>query len=165
MDACDPTCAHPTTGTRLPRSPGLSPSAVTPQAWPGLWISIKTRGRGQLNWGSGAQPAKGVLCLGSSRPQPFHTLFLPWGLPLILNYIQGPGEGAQHRVSVHKPVCGVRLEGKRPQTEIQIALPLMSKSLCLSKSQFPHGSNERIIFFMGLNQMMGMKLLCEKLRY
>ena len=121
-----------------------------------------------------ARPAElGLQCSARKRdavPGFFQTpafphLVLPWGLPLILNYIQGPGEGAQHRVSVHKPVCGVRLEGKRPQTEIQIALPLMSKSLCFSKSQFPHGSNERIIFFMGLNQMMGMKLLCEKLRY
>lgn len=108
------------------------------------------------------RPAElGLQC--SDRPQPFHTLFLPWGLSLILNYIQGPGEGAQHRVSVHKPVCGVRLEGKRPQTGIQMALPLTSKSLCLSKSQFPHGSNERIVCFTGLNQMTDMKLLCEKL--
>lgn len=32
---------------------------------------------------------KGVMDLGSSRPQPFCPLFLPWGLSLIWNYILG----------------------------------------------------------------------------
>lgn len=80
-----------------PCSPGLVPFAMTPQAWPGLWISVKARGGGQQNWGSTMHTEKRVLDLGLSRPQPFCTLFLPWGLSLMWNYILGQRKGAEHR--------------------------------------------------------------------
>jgi len=51
-----------------PCSPGLVPFAMTPQAWLGLWTSVKARGGGQKNWGSTTYTEKGVLDLGSSRP-------------------------------------------------------------------------------------------------
>lgn len=59
-------CARPHRGTLRPQPSWLGPSAMTPQAWLGLWLSIKATGCGQLNWGSGAHTEKGVLGLGSS---------------------------------------------------------------------------------------------------
>lgn len=57
-------------GTLRPQPSWLGPSAMTPQAWLGLWISIKATGGGQLNWGSGAHTEKEVLGLGSSSHSP-----------------------------------------------------------------------------------------------
>lgn len=80
-----------------PCSPGLVPFAMTPQAWPGLWISVKAEGEASR---TGALPCtlkRGCWTWDTSRPQPFCTLFLPWGLSLIWNYILGQREGAEHR--------------------------------------------------------------------
>lgn len=59
-----------------PCSPGLVPFAMTPQAWPGLWISVKARGGGQQNWGSTMHTEKRVLDLGLFQTTAFlHFVF------------------------------------------------------------------------------------------
>lgn len=64
--------------------------------------------------------------------------------------------------AAREPCVWVRLEGKRQQTGTQMALPLRSKSLCFSKSRFPHGSNGRMICFTGLTQAVDRNLLQER---
>ena len=111
-DAYDPTRnVHPTRGTLLPL---LSWSCSLCNDSPSLARLVdlhQSKGGGQQNWGSATHTEKGMLDLGSSRPQPFCTWFLPWGLSLIWITYQGK-EGVQSiDASVHRPVCGVR-QGK-----------------------------------------------------